>query len=243
MKQSALIMLFIATLASCKKDDNNTNSNNNNNTPTSYVCPTCVTAPEAKSEHDAGSGGVYKGVIVGSSGTIALYLYNTGTEVKALVSFDGKSATFTTQSLSSWSPGQPISNALFTGTIDGKAMSAYFSVDANGQNPQVQMTIPGHTVNVAVYKETSKALVKNYEGTYTGDDAGTFNMTLNGNDYSIVVSGGGILEGSLVNGAIDHLTQKDQVEVKGTFNGDDVSGTWKDTKSTKQGTWSGKRTL
>ncbi len=242
MRQLTLTLLLVSTLFSCKKDENDT-PNNNNTAPTPYVCPTCVTTPEAKAEHDAGSGGVYKGVIVGSSGTIALYLYNTGTEVKALVSFDGKNATFTTQSLSSWSPGQAITNALFTGVIDGVNMSAYFSVDANGQNPKVQMTIPGHTVTVAVYKETSTSLIKNYEGTFTGDDAGTFNMTLNGNDYSIVVSSGGILEGTLVNGAIDHLTQKDQVEVKGTFSGDDVSGTWKDTKSTKQGTWTGKRTL
>lgn len=243
MRQLTLTLLLIATLFSCKKDDNNTTNNNNTTpTPTPYVCPTCVTTPEAKAEHDASSGGVYKGVIVGSTGTIALYLYNSGTEVKALVSFDGKSATFTTQSLSSWSPGQPITNALFTGVIDGVNMSAYFSVDANGQNPKVQMTIPGHTVNVAVYKETSTALVKNYEGTYTGDDAGTFNMTLHGNEFSIVVSSGGIMVDQLKNGAIDHVSNTG-VEVKGTFNGDDVSGTWKDLTDNEQGTWTGKRTL
>lgn len=239
MKQLTLALLFIATLFSCKKDDNDTP---NNTTPTPYVCPTCVTTPEAKAEHDASSGGVYKGVIVGSSGTIALYLYNTGTEVKALVSFDGQNTTMTTQSLSAWSPGQPITNALFTGTINGQTISAYFSVGANGQNPQVQLTIPGHTVKVAVYKETSTTLVKNYEGTYTGDDAGTFNMAFHGNDYSIVADNGeDPIEGTLVNGAIDF--SQNGLEIKGTFNGDDVSGTWKDSDNSKHGTWSGKRTL
>lgn len=237
MKQLTLALLVIASLVSCNKEDDPPAAT----TPAAYVCPTCVTTPEAKAEHDATSGGVYKGVIVGSSGTIALYLYNTGTEVKALVSFDGQNATLTTQSLSTWTPGQAITNALFTGTINGQAISAYFSVGANGANPQVQLTIPGHTVHVAVYKETSTALVKNYEGTYAGDDQGTFNMTLHGNEYSIVPDGGDIIVGTLVNGAIDITNGK--VEIKGTFNGDDVNGTWKDTPKSKQGTWSGKRTL
>lgn len=238
MKQLTLTLLIVSSLLSCKKEDDKPTTT----TPAPYTCPTCVTTPEAKAEHDGGSGGVYKGVIVGSTGTIALYLYNTGTEVKALVSFDGQNTTMTTQSLSTWMPGQAITNALFTGTINGQAISAYFSVGANGSNPQVQLTIPGHTVKVAVYKETSTALVKNYEGTYTGDDAGTFNMAFHGNDYSIVADNDDDpIEGTLVNGAIDINNGK--VEIKGTFSGDDVSGTWKDTPNNKQGTWSGKRTL
>lgn len=238
MKQLTLTLLIVSSLLSCKKEDDKPSTT----TPAPYTCPTCVTTPEAKAEYDASSGGVYKGVIVGSTGTIALYLYNTGTEVKALVSFDGQNATMTTQSLSSWSPGQAITNALFTGTINGQAISAYFSVGANGANPQVQLTIPGHTVKVAVYKETSTTLVKNYEGTYTGDDAGTFNMAFHGNDYSIVADNDDDpIQGTLVNGAIDF--SQNGLEIKGSFKGDDVSGTWKDTNNNKQGTWSGKRTL
>ena len=115
-----------------------------------------------KEQFNNSSGGVYKGVIVGSTGTIALYLYNTGTEVKALVAFDGQNGTLSTTSLSAWAPGQPISNALFTGTINGQQVEAMFSVEANGQNPTVTVQIPGHTVYVAIYKETSTTLIKNY---------------------------------------------------------------------------------
>lgn len=238
MKKFALSLLIVAGLISCNKEEDEPNTTP---PPEPYKCATCTANPEAKAEYDGSSAGVYKGVLVGSSGTIALYLYNSGNEVKALVSFDGQNATLTCQSLSSWTPGQPINGAVFTGTFNGQAITATFSVGANGQNPQVQVNIPGHTVTVAVYKETSTALVKNYEGSYTGDDNGTFNMTLHGSEYSIVISNGGIMVDDLVNGAIDHLTN-DNVAVKGSFSGDNVSGTWDDNKG-KKGTWAGKRTL
>ncbi len=238
MKQLTLTLLIVSSLLSCKKEDDKPTTT----TPAPYTCPTCVTTPEAKAEHDGGSGGVYKGVIVGSTGTIALYLYNTGTEVKALVSFDGKNATLTTQDLPTWQPGDPIAGAEFTGKLDGKDITAIFSCGPEGQLPAVTLTIPGHTVKVAVYKETSTALVKNYEGTYTGDNDGTFNMAFDGDDYSIVVSGGNVYLGSLVNGQIDYHGQNG-LEIKGSFNGDDVSGTWKNTSDNTDGTWSGKRTL
>lgn len=239
MKNSLLLLLSVFTIMSaCKKDDETTPP-----TPEPYKCTTCITTPEAKAEHNTSSAGVYKGVIVGSTGTIALYLYNTGTEVSALVAFDGKNATLTTTSLSGWAPGQPITNALFTGTIDGQTVQALFSVEANGQNPSVQLTIPGHTVTVAVYKETSTMLIKNYEGTYAGDDNGIFNMSMSGEEYSIVTQGGNApMEGVLINGKVDF--NQNGIEVKGEFQGTDyISGTWKNTTDNTQGTWTGNRTL
>jgi hypothetical protein len=223
----------------CKKDDKETTPT----TPEPYKCTTCITSPEAKAQYNDNSGGVYKGVLVGSTGTIALYLHNTGTEVQALISFDGKNATLTTTSLNNWSPGQAINNALFTGTIEGQTVQALFSVDANGQNPMVSVSIPGHTVNVAIYKETSTNMIRNFEGTYTGGDQGIFNMVIVGNQYSIVSDGGGDpFESTLVNGKIDLV--HDGVEIKGEFSGTDhVEGTWKDNNNAKEGTWSGNRTL
>jgi hypothetical protein len=240
MKKYLLILSAFAMLSSCKKEDQNTTDPT---TTEPYKCTTCITTPEASAQYDNNSGGVYKGVIVGSTGTIALYLYNTGTEVKALVAFDGKNATLSTTSLSSWTPGQAISNALFTGIIDGQTVQAIFSVDANGQNPMVQLTIPGHTISVAIYKETSATLIKNFEGTYSGDDNGIFNLAFSGNNYSIVTDGGGApIQGSLVNGKVE-LTHNG-VEVKGEFQGTDhIEGAWKDTDNNTQGTWSGNRTL
>lgn len=227
--------LLIGGLSACTKDDNNSS--------TPYTCASCATAPEAKEIYNTSSAGVYKGVVVGSTGTIALYLYNTGTVVEVLVTFDGKSGTLTTTDLSGWTPGQPISNALFTGTINGTSVQAVFSVDADGKNPSVTLVIPGHTVTVAVYKETSAILIKNFEGTYSGDDNGIFNMAFSGDDYSIVSDGGGDpMEGKLVGGKIS--LSHDGVEISGSFSGaDEISGTWKDTDNNKSGTWKGKRTL
>lgn len=240
MKKLLIAILMSAGLFSCSKDK--TTDPDPDPADTTYKCASCKTAPEAKAEYNSSSAGVYKGVLVGSTGTIALYLYNTGTEVKALVAFDGKNTTLSTTALSNWTPGQAITNALFTGQLDGKDIQATFSVEANGQNPKVSVQIPGHNIVVAVYKETSTTLLKNYEGTYTGSRSGTFNLALNGNEYSIL-SGGAPIVGTLVNGKIN-LTV-DQVEVIGEFSGDDVSGTWKDSKKTPadQGTWKGKRTL
>lgn len=239
MKKSLLLLLSAFTIIyACKKDEEPITPS----TPEPYKCTTCITTPEAKAQYDGNSGGVYKGVIVGSTGTIALYLYNTGTEVQALVSFDGKSATLTTTSLGNWSPGQPISNALFTGTIDGQTVQALFSVDANGQNPVVTVTIPGHDVNVAVYKETSQNLVKSFEGTYTGDRTGIFNMVVVGNAVTLVSDGSGDpVEGTVTNNNINITFNN--VTVQGTIDGDVVEGTWVDNNQSIDGTWSGNRTL
>jgi hypothetical protein len=242
MKKVLFALLMSAGLFACSKDDDNKTTNpTNNNTDTTYKCSSCITQAEAKSEHNNSTAGVYKGVLVGSSGTIAIYLFNTGTEVKALVAFDGKNATLTSTALGSWSPGMPISNAPFTGKIDGKDMSATFSVDSMGKNPRVQVQIPGHDVKVAIYKETSTTVIKNYEGTYTGDRSGTYNLTLNGSDFYIVTNSGDPFSGTLVNGKV--AINKDQVEINGEFKGDEVTGTWKDGKKGTQGTWKGKRTL
>jgi len=241
MKKLTLALLLVTVLISCNKSEEKEPATS---TP-AYVCPTCTTAPEAKAEHDNSSGGVYKGIMVGSSGVVALYLFNTGTEVKMLVTFDGKNTTLVTTSLSGWAPGQAITGATFTGTLDGQAIAVVFSVNANGQNPTMVAAIPGHTVKVAIYKETSTMMVKNYEGTHEGtnpSDNGTFNMTFHGDNFSIVTSGRDEpFVGKLVNGSIDMVA--DNVEIKGSFSGDDVSGTWKNNNSNTHGTWKGKRTM
>src|SRR5690606_37461264 len=122
-----------------------------------------------------------------------------------------------------------------SGDVNGQTVQAYFSVDANGQNPVVQVAIPGHDVSVAVYKETSTTLIKNFEGTYSGDDNGIFNMVFSGNDFSLVTDGGGApVQSTLVNGKVD--MSFDGVEVKGDFNGaDQISGTWKNANNNTQG--------
>lgn len=237
MKKTILILSILAGFIACNKSDDN----NPKDDP--YQCTTCINAPEARAEYDGSSAGVYKGILVGSSGTIALYLYNTGTEVRALVSFDGQSGTLACSTLSNWAPGQTISSALFTGTINNEQISATFSVDANGQNPRVTVLIPGHDVHVALYKESSSTLIKSFEGTYSGDDNGIFNMVFSGNDFTIITEGGGDpVSGTLVNGAI-HL-EFNGTTVDGAMDGNDaISGSWQETGGGKSGTWVAHRTL
>jgi VCBS repeat-containing protein len=237
MKKTAIILLMIAGFMACKKD------NENKKQEDQYKCTTCINSPEARAQFDQSSAGVYKGILVGSTGTIALYLYNTGNEVKALVSFDGQSGTLFCSTLGNWAPGQAISNALFTGIINGQTTNAIFSVSANGQNPQVTVQIPGHDVVVAIYKETSATLIRSFEGTYTGDDSGILNMVFNGDNFSLISDGGGDpVTGTLVNGGI-HLSYGN-VTVDGEMQGtDQITGTWKDNSSNEQGTWKAQRTL
>src|SRR5690606_5037278 len=141
-----------------------------------------------------------------------------------------------------WTPGQAITNALFTGTINGQAIQATFSGDANGQNPSVTIQIPGHTVVVAIYTETSSTLIRNFEGTYTGGATGTLEMGISGNYFSSGCDGGGPRKSTVVTGNID-CTQ-DGVEIKGTRQGTDYRPrTWKDLDNNNHGTWTGSSTL
>jgi hypothetical protein len=232
----AFVLLAILSImvSGCKKDDE---------TSDAYTCTACTQTPDALAANDASSAGVYKGALLGSSGTINIILLNGGTTNTALVSFDGGTATLTTQDLSQWTAGQPIYNALFSGvTNTGDSVAAYFSVDANGQNPTVQVLIPGHTVVVDVYKELSTSLVKAFEGTYTGDNQGGFNVILQGNDYIILSDGAQLTESTLVNGRIE-FTSSNGTVVDGDFtDADNANGTWAESGG-DHGTWTFKRTL
>jgi hypothetical protein len=237
MKKMIAMALFAVLFVfnSCKKDDDDDDDDKN------YTCSTCKATPDALAANDASSAGVYKGVLLGSTGTVSISLFNGNTNVTATVVFDGKTGTFTTNDLGSWTPGQVIANALFTGTIDGQTVSVYFSVDAGGQNPQVTATIPGHTVVVKAYKEFSTALVKSFEGTYVGGSSGGLNIVMRGNDYIVIIPAGVLVETALVNGKVEFVSNG--TTVNGDFiNTDLLKGTWSNT-SNESGTWEAKRSL
>src|SRR5690606_9656998 len=118
----------------CKKDNNEDDDKN--------TCTQCVTTPEAKAAYDNSSAGVYKGIVTGSSGTLVFYIGNENNEIKALLAFDGKSAVLTSTSLSSWTPGDAIEGAVFTGTLNNQTVQATFSVSDEGLNPSVTLNIP-----------------------------------------------------------------------------------------------------
>jgi hypothetical protein len=228
MRNLLLAFVCVLSVVSCKKDKPKTEEE-----PIALV-----TTPEAVAEHDSKSGGIYKGILVGSTGTIKISLQ--GGSSTAVLTFNGETRTLTTNSLNNWSSGQAISNAVFS----SGNWTMNFSVDPNGQNASIAVTIPNHSVGAELVKETSTTLVQAFEGTYSGAATGTWNFVVRGNAVrgirkwsqdNVKVPISGTLNGTTLNGQ----------GYTGTINGNSASGTWtEDTPQFKgSGTWTGKRTL
>lgn len=234
-----LAVLAMFSFSACKKDTNPA-------TP-SYTCATCTTVPDAKAANDAGSKGIYKGVIIGSSGTIMFDIANNGTAITALMVIDGVTVNLT--SAVTWVAGQPYV-ADFTGTLNGSAVTIHFSVGLSGGTPTVtSSSIPDHpNATLTVLKETSNNLVECFEGTYstTKPETGTFNIIILRN----LGVWGGISRktGSTTTGDIDgtisnnQLFATGQTSSVGTLNADQLNGSFVDGNS-KTVTITGKRTL
>ncbi len=223
-----LILMTIAFLPACNKDNNDNNS--------------LPTTPEAKAEHDSKSGGVYKGVLIGSSGIVKIVLQDGVLQV--IITIDGETRTLATTGLSSWTSGQAITNVTFS---NGN-WSVQFSVNNDGSNPTLAPNIAGHAnMVIAILKESSTQQIKLYEGTFTGNGvtapANKWNFISNETQlYGIhsynptVATVTGTRNGNNVSG-----TTSGGASFTGTFSGDNVSGTW--TSSTNNGNWSGVRKL
>ncbi|MGG9972463.1 hypothetical protein ACQ33O_11775 [Ferruginibacter sp. SUN002] len=232
--------LLAATVAlsfgSCKKSSDDT----------PYTCATCTSSPEALVAYDASSKGIYKGVVIGSSGTIKFSVLNDGTTIAAVMVIDGTTVNLT--SSITWVSGVPYV-AAFTGTLNGSPVSITFSVDANGGSPTVTTSsIPGHpTAEFDIVKETSAALIEAFEGTYhtTLPEDGTFNILLS----RPLAKWGGVARenGETTNDHIDGTINasgglvQDGITVA-TLSGDNLSGSFVDGNN-KTVTVTGKRTL
>lgn len=234
-----LLPLFLVAVISCKKDSNNNS--------TSYQCTTCTKSPEATSANDASTKGIYKGIVVGSSGTIKFDIANNGSTITATMIVDGTTVNLTSNV--TWANGQAYV-APFTGTMNGQSVTINFSVGLSGSNPTITSTnIPGHpNAVITVVKETSASLVECFEGTYkTSEPAtGTFNILLS---RSLGIWGGvaredGTADSDGVSGTIDASgkMKDDNGVTVGTLSGDQISGSFTDGNNTKV-TISGKRTL
>lgn len=168
-----IIPVFIAAISmfslSCKKSED----------AKVDPCQTCKTTPDALAANNTSSKGIYKGVVIGSSGTIMFDILNAGTTITATFVLDGVSTTLTSNV--TWVAGVSYIGA-FTGTLNGAAISITFSVGSDGTNPTVTaFNIPGHpNATFTVVKETSQNLVECFEGTYhsTDPEDGTFNLLL-----------------------------------------------------------------
>ncbi len=236
---------YVVTMGCKKKEDEKPPT-----TTTSYSCATCTTAPEAVAANDASSKGIYKGVIVGSSGTIKFDIGNTDSTIKAIMTIDGVTTTLT--AAVKWTAGTAYVSD-FTGVLNGNPVSITFAVDPTGGNPTVTaMNIPGHpNASLTISKETSTNLLKCFEGTAknltTGKNA-NFNLLLSVSlkKWSARVKEEGATSSSTVTGIFDNnnLSFDDGKGANGnaTLSGDAiVNGTWKNTQ--ENGTWEAKRTM
>jgi hypothetical protein len=166
-----LATAIILSFSACKKSDDTT--------APAYTCTTCVTTPTAKAVNDGSSKGIYKGVVIGSSGTIVFDISNNGTTITAIMVIDGITVNLT--AAVAWVPGQPYVSD-FTGTLSGQPVTIHFTVGATGSTPTVTSSnIPGHpNASLDIIKETSGGLVECFEGTYhtTKPEDGTINIIL-----------------------------------------------------------------
>ncbi len=162
---------FIGILmTSCSKSDE---------TPVaSFTCVSCKTTPDALAANDMSVKGVYKGIIIGSTGTISINIQNGSSTITGTMVLDGVSVALTSNV--SLVDGQPYI-APFTGTFNGSPIIMTFSVGLSGSSPtMVSSSIPGHPNTVfALTKETSTSLIEAFEGVYTYDGTtGVFNIII-----------------------------------------------------------------
>ena len=175
--------------------------------------------PEAAVEHDTKSGGIYKGIIVGSSGTIKVYLQDK--DIHAEVTFNGESKKLIPTTLNNWSSGKAISSAIFSsGNWELK-----FSVESNGNNPQILLSIPNHSTMIKIMKETSTELVRAYEGTYAGDASGVWNSVIKGSSISGIRKWSQDDKKVILTGTVSGDTFSGS-GFKGLISGHNISGTW-----------------
>ena len=155
----AILVLFFT---SCDKTYNNF-----------YVPPDQFpAAAETKSPFNNTTFGVYKGVIIGSSGTIVIRINNGDDIVKGYLSVDNAFDTLSASQAVQLS--QPISNLKFT----GKFSSITLSTDADGSNAILSnISINGHEkVAGIVVHENSNLQVQCFEGSFSGGLTGIMNL-------------------------------------------------------------------
>jgi hypothetical protein len=229
MKKIHLFLLAATAVSfsACKK------TNDITATPT-YKCATCKTTPDAVAANDASNKGIYKGVMIGSTGTIVFNLANSGTTITALMVIDAVTINLT--STVSIIAGQTYV-APFTGILSGSPVSITFSVGAIGANPTVTTSsIPGHPGSVfSIIKENSAYLLECFEGIYstTKPETGTFNFMLSRGlkVYSGVSrkdnsTGTGTFDGTI--NANNELLDNSAQKVFGKLVGDNMVGTFLD---------------
>lgn len=243
MKAYIPILFAITLFLSCKKKSEDSVKPGNTCACSpyepAYKCVDCKTSSSAKPAYDNSNLGVYKGVLIGSSGTFTITMQENDTT--ASLSFDGKNLVLTKTKFES-------TGGNLEATFKSDSVVLSISVSSNGSVASVSTTIPGHTnIITSVLKEKSGALVKAFEGSFTGNkgSSGVFNMvTVDSTVYVIWKNTDG--NSGTVNGTVNTNkltgTGAGALNVNGTFtDSDNANGTW--SQPAESGTWAGKRTL
>ena len=234
-KLSLVAFLCISLLIGCKDDE-----------PAPYKCTECIDQPEANAAHDNSGQGIYKGVLVGSSGTVKFDIANNGTSITATLVIDGVSVTLTANGIYSASTGF---QGAFTGTLNGGGVIIPFTVSNTGVVSMGTPTIAGHSnVVIKIFKEKSTQLVEAFEGTFKGGDSGTFNLVLIRNSAGVGewIAIARSDSDSIFTGVVEDdgvFGGGGEIVIGGEINGDNIKGVWEHSSSGANGTWEGKRTL
>jgi hypothetical protein len=226
MKKLFFIFFLSAICSSCSSDSSSATE--------------LASLPDAKNQYDDSSFGIYKGVFVGSTGTVVINIYNDG-EATATLTINGSSSTYTateniTEDLS-------IEGLTFT-----KGNNYFdFNVSGDGSDPLISnIYIYGHPdAKIAVSKEFSYSLVRCFVGTYSGENSGIFNIITEGDNVYGLGKDGNEYYSFYLNGSISGSTLEGTFEngtFVGTINGNDMSGNWQNIFS-ENGSWSGTRRL
>lgn len=242
IKYYGIIMLLLASITSCKKKEKEQEEE------TPYVCTSCSQTSIALAANDNSSKGIYKGVVIGSSGTIKFDIANTSSNtISAVLVIDGVKVNLSTTY--TWQAGA-INIAQFTGKLNEQDVTVNFSVGATGTGATVlSASIPGHPNAIfSLAKETSTAMARCYEGSYSTSDkeTGTFNIIVStllkgwtGKSRKDGASTATDISGSYVNDKL-YWGSGTNVEIA-TMSGDTFVGTFNDGSANV--TVKGKRTL
>lgn len=162
-KVSPFIFAILLIMAACTKDETEPKATLTDNTPSIPSELTIENSPSARAEDDNKSSGIYKGTFVGSSGSFKLIIQND--LVGGVISVDGVSHQLTPRDFHKHNISRGLTNLGFID--DSDTIILFFSVDADGSNPEVTLQITGHgSIHAAVYKEKSGSLIKSFEGKY-----------------------------------------------------------------------------
>jgi len=233
-EQCAIFACFLFFMA-CKKDKN-------------YET-TFSDVPEALAKYDnVPDSGLYRGVLIGSTGTIIIDLANFGNDFTATLIIDGDRIFFELESRNQ--------SGVHFRASDGSTFTI-------GNNYEVTTAnIVGHPgIKFIIEKEFSNARVRCYEGTYSGGDQGVINgIVYKENILSPTVSLSAIFKSNNnpqgTKFTADGIANANDIVVAGnastgsTFTGkvkgssqNIISGTWTNSNFNINGTFSCKRTL